>query len=39
MGGYRWPAAALAGGITTITLHVLFRVWLRQPLPSGWFGI
>lgn len=39
MGGYRWPAAMLAGAITTVTLHLLFRVWLRQPLPSGWFGI
>lgn len=39
MGRYRWPIALLAGALTTGVLHLLFRVWLRQPLPSGWLGI
>jgi hypothetical protein len=39
MGGYRWGVALLAGIVTTGVLHLLFRVWLRQPLPSGWLGI
>lgn len=39
MGRYRWPLAVAAGVVTTAALHVLFRVWLRQPLPSGWLGI
>lgn len=38
MGGYRWPLAILLGGVTTGLLHLLFRVWLRQPLPTGWLG-
>jgi hypothetical protein len=38
MGGYRWgPALLLAAGATGM-LHLLFRVWLRQPLPTGWLG-
>lgn len=39
MGGYRWPVAVAAGLVTTVVLHLLFRVWLRQPLPAGWLGI
>jgi hypothetical protein len=39
MGGYRWVVATAAGAVTTVLLHLLFRVWLRQPLPSGWLGI
>jgi hypothetical protein len=39
MGRYRWPVAIAAGAATTVVLHLLFRVWLRQPLPSGWLGI
>ena len=39
MGGYRWPAAVLIGGITTGALHLVFRVWLHEPLPTGWLGI
>jgi hypothetical protein len=39
MGGYRWPAAALLGGGFTAAIHLLFRVWLRQPLPIGFLGI
>jgi hypothetical protein len=38
MGGYRWPTALLLGAVTTTLLHLLFRVWLRQPLPTGWLG-
>lgn len=38
MGGYRWPAALLFGALTTGALHLLFRVWLLQPLPSGVLG-
>lgn len=39
MGGYRWPVAVLIGGLTTGTLYLMFRVWLLEPLPTGWFGI
>lgn len=39
MGRYRWPAAVLIAGVTTGALHVVFRVWLVQPLPTGWLGI
>jgi hypothetical protein len=38
MGGYRWPAAALLGAVSTAVLYLLFRVWLRQPLPTGILG-
>lgn len=38
MGGYRWPLAVLLGGVTTGLLYLLFRVWLLQPLPTGWLG-
>jgi hypothetical protein len=38
--GYRWPAALLIGGATTgAVLYVVFRVWLVEPLPTGWLGI
>ena len=39
MGGYRWPVALLIGGLTTSALYLLFRVWLLEPLPTGWLGI
>jgi hypothetical protein len=39
MGGYRWAASLLLGGITTATLYLLFRVWLLQPLPTGVLGL
>lgn len=38
MGGYRWGAALLLGLLTTAALHLLFRVWLLQPLPTGVLG-
>lgn len=38
MGGYRWRGALLLGGVTTGLLYLLFRVWLLQPLPTGWLG-
>ena len=38
MGDYRWPGAAAIGGLTTGALYVLFRVWLHEPLPTGWVG-
>jgi hypothetical protein len=39
MAGYRWPVALLAGGVTTGALYLVFRVWLAEPLPTGWLGI
>ncbi len=39
MGAYAWPVAALLGGGLTLALYLLFRVWLRQPLPTGLLGI
>ena len=39
MGGYRWPLALLLGGATTGALYLMFRVWLLEPLPTGWLGI
>ena len=39
MGGYRWPVALLIGCATTGALYLMFRVWLLQPLPTGWIGI
>jgi putative tricarboxylic transport membrane protein len=39
MGAYRWPVAAMAGAITTVALYLMFRVWLNEPLPTGWLGI
>ena len=39
IGAYRWPVAALAGAITTVALYLMFRVWLNEPLPTGWLGI
>jgi len=38
MGGYRWPGALVLGAVTTALLYLLFRVWLLQPLPTGWLG-
>ena len=38
MGGYRWPVAVLIGGLTTGALYLMFRVWLLEPLPTGWVG-
>jgi len=39
MGRYRWPAALLIGGVTTAALYLVFRVWLVEPLPTGWLGM
>ena len=39
MGGYRWPVALLIGGLTTGALYLMFRVWLLEPLPTGWVGM
>jgi putative tricarboxylic transport membrane protein len=39
MGGYRWSRAILLGGVTTGLLYLLFRVWLLQPLPTGFLGL
>jgi hypothetical protein len=39
MSGYRWPRALLLGALATGALHLLFRVWLPQPLPTGFLGI
>jgi hypothetical protein len=38
MGGYRWPTAVALGALSTALLYMVFRVWLRQPLPSGLLG-
>ena len=38
MGSYRWPVALLIGGLTTGALYLMFRVWLLEPLPTGWVG-
>jgi putative tricarboxylic transport membrane protein len=38
MGAYRWPVAFLMGAMTTGALYLMFRVWLLQPLPTGWLG-
>lgn len=38
MGGYRWRGALLLGTVITGLLYLLFRVWLLQPLPTGWLG-
>lgn len=37
-GEYRWRSALVLGGVTTGLLYLLFRVWLLQPLPTGWLG-
>jgi hypothetical protein len=39
MGRYGWASAVLIGGITTGALYLVFRVWLHEPLPTGWLGI
>jgi putative tricarboxylic transport membrane protein len=39
MGGYRWPVAVFIGAVTTGALYLMFRVWLLEPLPTGWLGI
>jgi hypothetical protein len=39
LGRYRWPVALLIGGVTTGALYLVFRVWLVEPLPTGWVGI
>jgi hypothetical protein len=30
--------ALLIGGLTTGALYLMFRVWLLEPLPTGWVG-
>jgi putative tricarboxylic transport membrane protein len=39
MGGYRWAVALFIGCVTTGALYLMFRVWLLEPLPTGWVGI
>lgn len=39
MSTYPWPVASLIGAATTAALYLMFRVWLLQPLPTGWTGI
>lgn len=38
MGDYRWETAVLLGAVTTGLLFLMFRVWLLEPLPTGWLG-
>jgi putative tricarboxylic transport membrane protein len=38
MGNYRWPVAVLLAAVTTGLLFLMFRVWLHEPLPTGWLG-
>jgi hypothetical protein len=38
MGGYRWPVVVLISAVTTGALYLVFRVWMIQPLPTGWVG-
>jgi hypothetical protein len=38
MGGYRWPISLLLGAVSAGLLFLMFRVWLLEPLPTGWFG-
>jgi hypothetical protein len=38
MGSYRWPVATLLAAVTTGLLFLMFRVWLLEPLPTGWLG-
>ena len=39
MGRYRWATAVVVAAITTGALYLVFRVWLHEPLPTGWLGI
>jgi hypothetical protein len=39
MAGYRWLAALVVGAVTTGALYLVFRVWLVEPLPTGWLGV
>ena len=39
MGRYRWVTAIAVGCVTTAALYLVFRVWLHEPLPTGWPGI
>ncbi len=39
MGRYRWPIATLLAAVTTGLLFLIFRVWLHEPLPTGWLGV
>lgn len=38
MGGYPWRVAAVSSGALTLALYLVFRVWLKQPLPVGLLG-
>jgi hypothetical protein len=38
MGGYPWRAAVGFSAALTLALYVVFRVWLKQPLPVGLLG-
>jgi len=39
MGGYHWATSVLLAVLATVSLYLMFRVWLFQPLPGGWLGI
>jgi hypothetical protein len=39
MGRYRVVVALLVALVTTGVLYLMFRVWLHEPLPTGWLGI
>jgi putative tricarboxylic transport membrane protein len=38
MGRFRWPTVFLISAVTTGALYLIFRVWMIQPLPTGWVG-
>lgn len=38
MGAYRWRVCLLLSGALTGALYLLFRLWLKQPLPVGLLG-
>lgn len=38
MGDYPWALATLLGAVSTGLLFLMFRVWLLEPLPTGWLG-
>lgn len=38
MGGYRWWVCLLISGAVAGALYLMFRVWLLEPLPTGWVG-
>ena len=38
MGGYRWVVCLFLGAGVAGALYLMFRVWLLEPLPTGWLG-